>query len=103
MLETRQAFLKSAIGGLGTRSDETAQRLQQQTAEETMSILKRVETMVELVVYANHVIPCTLLLLPQAMARKLRDHFAKGGKDDDDDEHPVSKWRQLKRAISTRT
>eukprot|EP00968_Pinguiococcus_pyrenoidosus_P019057 scaffold1998_cov209-Pinguiococcus_pyrenoidosus.AAC.1 len=59
--------------------------------------------MVESVVYANHVIPCTLLLLPQAMARKLRDHFAKGGKDDDDDEHLVWKWRQLKRAISTRT
>eukprot|EP00968_Pinguiococcus_pyrenoidosus_P001340 scaffold59_cov162-Pinguiococcus_pyrenoidosus.AAC.1 len=115
-MESCQVFLESAIGGLGTRIDETAQRLQQQyqeiqetvkgaqsIAEKNTSILERVETMVESGVHANHVIPCTLLLLPQVMARKLRDHFAKGGKDDDDDEHPVSKWRQLKRAISART
>eukprot|EP00968_Pinguiococcus_pyrenoidosus_P024681 scaffold4969_cov293-Pinguiococcus_pyrenoidosus.AAC.1 len=52
------------------------------------------ETMVESVVHADNEIPCTALLLPQALARRLRDNFA--GK-------PVSRWRRFKREFSTKT
>eukprot|EP00968_Pinguiococcus_pyrenoidosus_P024140 scaffold4318_cov182-Pinguiococcus_pyrenoidosus.AAC.1 len=52
------------------------------------------ETMVESVVHADSEIPFTALLLPQALARRLRDNFA--GK-------PVSRWRRFKRGFSTKT
>uniref|UniRef100_A0A7R9U9Z2 Uncharacterized protein n=1 Tax=Pinguiococcus pyrenoidosus TaxID=172671 RepID=A0A7R9U9Z2_9STRA len=80
-----------------SKQDLVSQRLLEAIEDVKNAIQEKgsiLETMVESVVHADSEIPCTALLLPQALARRLRDNFA--GK-------PVSRWRRFKRGFSTKT